>query len=135
MADLLIAAVVGGVACAFGLLLVGGTGGLALAIALPAIVAYGFYRAARVAVVTRPEGVRVFNSKRSYEVPWADVARFAFVDETPRGPPEAYLERTDGRRLPVEVLRGPNLTTESHRRWAAEAMEELNRRVERHRVT
>ena len=135
LVQVLLLVVVGGLACAFGLFVLGGALGLAFAVVLPAWVAYGVYRAARVSVSTRPDGVRVVNAKTSYDVPWADVERFAFVQDTPRGPPGAYLVRTDGQQMPVDVLRGPDVTTGRHRRWAAEAMEELNRRAERRRLS
>jgi hypothetical protein len=129
--QVIVGAVVAGISCLFGLLAFGGTGGLVLAAALTAVVAYGCFRAARVAVVTGPEGVRVVNDRSTVDVPWEDVVRFAYVNRAPSGRPQAFLVRGNGERVPVDVLNGPRITTKSHRRWAAETAEELNRRVER----
>ncbi|HEX5782639.1 MAG TPA: PH domain-containing protein, partial [Solirubrobacteraceae bacterium] len=135
LVQVVVSAVVVGISWLFGVLALGGTGGLVLAAVLTALVAHGFYRAARVAVDTRPEGVRVVNARSSVDVPWEDIVRFTFVHNAPSGNPQAFLVRSGGERVPVDVLNGPRVTTKSHRRWAAEAVEELNRRVERHRVS
>jgi hypothetical protein len=94
-----------------------------------AIVGLVAVRAVRVHVSTDDNAVRVVNASRELAVRWPDVRRFELQDD---GPLRAYLTTTSGERVALEALEGRYFQhTARQRRWAREAVCELERERQR----
>ena len=93
-------------------------------------VAHAVRRLVRLAVVTDRHGVTVRNTAETVTVPWQEVDRIVWHVPNPRRRPLARLYTRSGDEIALQAIEGPEMEFRWHRRWAQQAMDDIQDELE-----